>query len=222
MFDKYIQERYEIKRDTKDPIRRNLAKLRMNSLYGKFGMNPISEEIKRVKSQELAGYLEENKSFEIVSEGFNYSLVKTPVKTHNMSPLEVLEFETGMPSDKQKAKYEAGSRSNVAIAAAITAYARIALSNHMMDPNNPVFYHDTDSIVVQNPLPAAVVGKELGQMKLEYTIRQGVFAGPKLYSIITDEDKPVVKAKGYGSKGLSHKEFEGLLEGEVLRMTKEY
>ncbi len=41
-----------MKRDTKDPVRRNLAKLRMNSLYGKFGMNEITEELKVIHKTE--------------------------------------------------------------------------------------------------------------------------------------------------------------------------
>ncbi len=52
VFDGYIKERYELKRDTKDPVLRNLAKLRMNSRYGKFGMNDITEEIKIIHASE--------------------------------------------------------------------------------------------------------------------------------------------------------------------------
>jgi hypothetical protein len=145
------------------------------------------------------------------------------MKTHNMSPLEVYEIENAMPTNRQKRmETRSASKSNVAIAAAITAYARVERSKHMKDETNPVFYHDTDSIVRQNPLPAEVVGKELGQMKLEYQVIKGVFAGPKLYSRVTSDAKEVIKAKGYGSKGLKHENFEGLRKGERLQMKKEY
>ena len=92
----------------------------------------------------------------------------------------------------------------------------------MMDPNNPVFYHDTDSIVLQHPLPETAVGIELGQMKLEYVIEAGVFAGPKLYALRTAEGKEVVKAKGYGSKGINFDSLARLSAGESIVVLKEY
>jgi hypothetical protein len=56
-------------------------------------------------------------------------------------------------------------RSNVAIAAAITSYARI----HMMDLklNYDVCYSDTDSIFTTHPLPDHLIGPDLGQLKDE-------------------------------------------------------
>ncbi len=117
---------------------------------------------------------------------------------------------------------EMRTRSNVAIAAAITAYARMGLTSHMKDENNPVYYHDTDSIVVSQPRPDRVVGKERGEMKLEYVIKEGVFAGPKLYSLRVEGGKEVVKAKGYGSKGLRYENYKNRLAGETMERMKEY
>ena len=201
---------------------RNLAKLLMNSLYGKFGMNPIQYDIQIVANTELQAFVEANKSFEVLREGAKATLVRRKLNTHNMNPSLALRELLSPTSPKDTIKVEMSSRSNVAIAAAITAYSRIALAQHMNDPNNPVFYHDTDSVIVQHPLPASAVGVELGQMKLEYTIKDGIFAGPKLYSIITEEGKAVIKAKGYGSEGLTHKDFRGLLDGTPLTLMKEY
>ena len=126
--------------------------------------------------------------------------------------------------ETRTARFKAGlvTKSNVAIASAITAYARISLTNHMMDPDNPVFYHDTDSIVLQHPLPDQAVGIELGQMKLEYTVKAGVFAGPKLYALQTGGGKEVVKAKGYGSAGINFASLASLNQGVSLVVQKEY
>ncbi len=119
-------------------------------------------------------------------------------------------------------KLDITGRSNVAIAAAITAYARMSLTDNMMDITNPVYYHDTDSIVVQNPRPASAVGQELGEMKLEYRIEEGIFAGPKRYSLKVEGGKEVVKAKGYGSKNLTFADYKKRREGGTMTMMKEY
>lgn len=124
-------------------------------------------------------------------------------------------------AESQK-KMDITGRSNVAIAAAITAYARMGLTDNMMDETNPVYYHDTDSIVVQNPRPESSVGKELGQMKREYKIEEGIFAGPKRYSLKVEGGKEVIKAKGYGSKNLTFADYKTRREGGTMRMTKEY
>ena len=55
MFDQYIDANMEIKRKSKGG-KRQLAKLRMNNLYGKFGVNPT----RRHKIPELKAYIDEN------------------------------------------------------------------------------------------------------------------------------------------------------------------
>jgi hypothetical protein len=74
-------------------------------------------------------------------------------------------------------------KSNVAIAAAITSYARI----HMMDLklNYDVCYSDTDSVFTTHPLPSHLVGSELGQLKDELAglvIDRAYFIGAKQYA----------------------------------------
>ena len=56
-------------------------------------------------------------------------------------------------------------KSNVAIAAAVTSYARI----HMMDykMKYDCYYSDTDSIFISEKLPNFEIGYDLGQMKDE-------------------------------------------------------
>ncbi len=148
-------------------------------------------------------------------------MIKRDVK-NNETIRNARDLEVNGMGAERTVKMDMTGRSNVAIAAAITAYARMGLTSHMMDPNNAVFYHDTDSIVVQKPRSADVVGVELGQMKREYRIEEGIFAGPKRYSRRTEEGKEVVKAKGYGSKGLKFQAFKGLREGEKRHLEKEY
>ena len=74
-------------------------------------------------------------------------------------------------------------KANVAIAAAVTSYARI----HMMDLklNYDVCYSDTDSIFTTHPLPDHLIGSELGQLKDELggtVIDKAYFLGLKQYT----------------------------------------
>jgi hypothetical protein len=219
IFDSFIKEMYEVKRDTKDPVERNLAKLLMNSLYGKFGMNPIHDVIEVIPKKDLDDYIKLHKTHSIVRETSDFSMVKRPIEGSTIDPTKILYTTTEGRSEAFRS--ELLSKSNVAIAAAITAYARIALSNLMRDESNPVFYHDTDSIIVQKPLDDKFVGPELGQMKLEHKIDHAVFAGPKLYGMKVSQAE-IIKAKGYGSDGLTFDMLKGLLKGDQITVMKEY
>jgi hypothetical protein len=86
------------------------------------------------------------------------------------------------------------------IAAAITAYSRMHMSQFIVDEN--VFYTDTDSIYTKEPLENHLIGKELGQMKLEAKIIKGVFIAPKTYYYIhynleKKKIEKIIKFKGF-------------------------
>ena len=82
------------------------------------------------------------------------------------------------------------------ISSAISAYARIHMSFFKNNPEFKLYYSDTDSAVIDKPLPDNMVGSELGQMKLEHTITKAVFLAPKVYGIIDTEGNEIIKAKG--------------------------
>lgn len=56
---------------------------------------------------------------------------------------------------------------SVGVASAITAYSRIIMTHFKNLPDNKLYYTDTDSAVMENPLDDSLVGKNLGQMVLE-------------------------------------------------------
>jgi hypothetical protein len=117
-----------------------------------------------------------------------------------------------------------GVKSSVAIAAAITAYARIAMSKFKNLDDNPYLGGDTDSAIMQYELDDKFVGKGLGLMKLEGVIKKGLFADKKLY--YTEDDKNIViKARGVGrdTNGadiLNYECFIKLLAGQTLTVKK--
>jgi DNA polymerase elongation subunit (family B) len=64
-----------------------------------------------------------------------------------------------------------------------------------------IYYSDTDSLVVNGPLPPEVCDSaELGQLKLEHTFKEGIFAAPKIYYLELEDGSAVTKCKGYSGK----------------------
>ncbi|KAL2930264.1 DNA polymerase [Bienertia sinuspersici] len=75
-------------------------------------------------------------------------------------------------------------------AAAITACARIYM--YPYTSREDCYYTDTDSVVLGNPLPEAVVSSsELGKFKLEEKISKGFFLAPKSYYCYTVENEVI-------------------------------
>jgi hypothetical protein len=76
-------------------------------------------------------------------------------------------------------------KTNVAIASAITSYARIEMNTFKMLLNKlgiNIYYTDTYSVFTDKPLPPFLVGKGLGKMKDELngkTIVRAIFLGNK-------------------------------------------
>jgi DNA polymerase type B, organellar and viral len=52
LFDQYVTHFYDKKKKAKDTIERNIAKLMLNSLYGKFGQKDIENRIRMVSREE--------------------------------------------------------------------------------------------------------------------------------------------------------------------------
>ena len=86
---------------------------------------------------------------------------------------------------------------SIPIAAALTAYARIQMSGILADPSINVLYTDTDSAYIQGELDPKLIGKGLGQFKLEYTFKEAVFLAPKVYGGILLDGKELTKVKGF-------------------------
>jgi hypothetical protein len=78
-------------------------------------------------------------------------------------------------------KYYLYPNALVAIASAITAYARIEMSKYMNSTSYDLYYMDTYSIIINKQLPNNLIGNEIGKMRLENKIKEGYFIAPKIY-----------------------------------------
>jgi hypothetical protein len=71
------------------------------------------------------------------------------------------------------------------------------MAKFKMEYANNLYYSDTDSLVLDCPLPDHLVGIDLGQFKLEREVSEGVFLAPKVYGLSEYNGKVIIKNKGY-------------------------
>lgn len=181
IFNKYVSDLYDMRSKYPKSDSRNLiAKLLLNSLYGRFGMSVYVMFYKLVTTSDFSI----TDSFaEVIDIGDAHALIGS---------LEVKNINNEGPMIK----------TSVVIASAITAYARIAIHRFKLEAGDYLHYTDTDSIFTTKQLPKHMVGSKLGQMKLEYdgVIEAAVFLGPKLYALKFADGSEIVKIKGCKTK----------------------
>ena len=218
LFKDYIDNFYEIKKSTNDPVEKALSKLMLNSLYGKFGMKDIISNMKIMDKKEA------NK----ITKNYNYSIFadlgqdKVLIKYSSKLP----DSLTSLIKDKKDQMIEntlatvsrkRGVPSAVHISAAISAYARISINKFKNIPGNPCIMSDTDSVVLSKKLSPLLIGKELGQMKLEHEIEEGIFIRKKLYALKNNLNKVIIKSSGVNPASLNYDKFKLLLAGESVK-----
>jgi hypothetical protein len=178
-----------------------IAKLLLNSLYGRFGMSPILKSHLLVDS-ELIPKLVEEKGIENIFENADFG------KKSLISINEDFSDDINI---------------NVAIASSVTANARIHMSQFKNNPEltGILYYTDTDSAIIDKELPKSFIdSKKLGKMKLEKVLTRFIALGPKIYGGITTEGLEFTKVKGLKVK-LSLNQLEYLLSEPKLDLDQE-
>jgi hypothetical protein len=157
IFNDYVKYFYELKKNSNGP-ERFIAKMHLNQLYGYFGRKLDLLETININKEDLPFYLMTRivKGIIKITPDICAVLVKNNINTNTLAKLN-LELSTEIKSLQYTVK------SNVAIAAAVTAYARIHMIPFKLNPG--VCYTDTDSIFTTNKLPESMLGQELGLMK---------------------------------------------------------
>nr|YP_009487200.1 hypothetical protein [Russula abietina]AWB36102.1 hypothetical protein [Russula abietina] len=190
----FLYHNLRMKYDKSNPLN-FIAKILLNSLYGRFGMNDQFPSIELIHKDLIKNF--ENKNLEKIIDRIDLG----------NQILVIYESENVFES------YETHNV-NVSIAAAITAYARIHMSQFKNNPNINLFYTDTDSIYTDSELDSKFLcDKTLGKLKLEYIAEEAIFLNPKVYCLKLESGKLIYKAKGLkGEVGLTFKDFEKLLK----------
>jgi hypothetical protein len=122
-----------------------MAKLQLNNLYGYFGRKQINIQTDNIKNDNLNLYILSRIVKSITPINDNYSTILSYTNI-NHKMLEQLNNE--LHSDIKG--YQSLIKSNVAIAAAVTSYARVVMIPFKIDPNT--LCTDTDSIFITKPI----------------------------------------------------------------------
>lgn len=181
-----------------------IHKIILNSLYGRFGMDD------RFKTSILINK-EDYPNFEKV----NYGRILDITTLDNSLLIEIESDDTNTMLDNGSETHNV----NVSIASAITAYARIVMSQFKNNPKLKLFYTDTDSIhtnlspTEMNELyPGIIDNKSLGKLKIENIVTKAFYIAPKVYYLKTIDNKIIIKVKGLNkTDSLSEEDFQQLL-----------
>jgi hypothetical protein len=216
IFKEYINKMYNLRMEYPKGHPLNLiAKLLMNSLYGKFGMRLEATQVEMFNT----------------SDEFENELLKDMLDLYGKSVKDFIKLDNHIVTVRDTLlHYEYnenedmfhGLEINIAIASAVTAGGRMWMSTLKNNPNFKLYYSDTDSAVIDKPLPEFMVGDAIGQFKLEYIVKRAVFLAPKVYGLITASGDEIVKIKGLTQEVIPNIHIGDLERLLILDSKKEF
>ena len=220
VFKGYIEDLYKLRQEfSKDNPMNLIAKLLMNSLYGKFGMHQNYDQVHILKIDELTSLAEK---ISINGKYFDVELLSDYVHIDDEHVIVVIK---GAHNSESEDDVFHGSDINIAIASSITALGRLYMARAKNSEYYKLYYSDTDSIVINKELPESEVGKEIGKFKLEYVIKKAIFIAPKVYGLITSDGTEVIKVKGVRSEYLKDFHIDDLtkmlVKGYKIKVTNQ-
>jgi hypothetical protein len=221
LFSTYINNFYTLKRNSQSP-QRFIAKMHLNQLYGYFGRKLELIETINVYTNDLHLYLTSRivKSIIKINDHISTILMNCNINHDLITELNA-KLDLNFISTFKLVK------SNVAIASAVTSYARIVMIEFKtlcQELNIAIYYTDTDSFFTDKPLPENLIGKDLGLMKDELdglTIDKAYFLGIKKYGYRFIKDNQVINKSvfsGIERDSLTFDEVEQIADG--LTITK--
>lgn len=195
-FDRFVNSLYDLRKtDYTGPLG-ELCKFLLNSCYGKFAQ--------RGEREKLLLFYSNDDFIAACREGRNIA---------DISPDSPFSVET---------IFQPPAFEHVGIAGIITSKARAILYEHLSRvPKSSVIYADTDSVHTTDIFPSSFVGRDLGQLKLEFS-GEGIYCGKKLYCLRDLETKTEkIRAKGVSVGGrngasLNWDSFLRMAKGEKI------
>ncbi|XP_039141211.1 DNA polymerase-like [Dioscorea cayenensis subsp. rotundata] len=186
-----FQNRVEAKKKGNDALS-YVYMLIMNTLYGRFGINPKST-ITVICSKE--------RYFDLI---WHSDLIfgDRLSETYNIISYHI-------NTEKSTDYWVPPKNVAVQLAAAITVSARIYM--YPFISREDCYYTDTDSVVLGHQLPSDVISSsDLGKFKLEDEIKMGYFLAPKSYGYYNIEGQFIFKFKGPAKNQIQPSFFEQL------------
>ena len=214
LFKNYVSTMYNIKKNSKDPVEKALSKLLLNSLYGKFGMKDITSTMKIVNQKDIKN-ITNNYNYSLFSELDNGKvLIKYSSKIHESLRKLLKDFE---PEEIPLNVKSLTKKRGIPSAVQISTYTRISINKYKNLPRNPCIMSDTDSVVLSKELPSNIIGTDIGKIKLEHRIEEGIFIRKKLYALKTINNEEIIKSSGVKSTSLNYDKFKLLLSGDSVK-----
>jgi len=166
VFKKYVLEHYKDKQNAKDVVTRNISKLLLNSLYGKFGMKEIDSNMKILPIDKALELEQTNYVDYMFPLNSQFAIVKYRGRLPNEARQLFMDKELNINVPEWTTKELSsgnvkGVQSSIPIASAIASYAAASMFKYMNIKGNNLIYMDTDSAVLEKPLSKDVIGKEL-------------------------------------------------------------
>lgn len=225
LFDKYVIHFYDIKKNAKSDAEKFIAKMQLNQLYGYFGRSRELIITKYVNKNELENLVKSSiirKLIEVNDDLFIVSI------TANINYKIINELNMKLDNKIKEFNYNS-IKSNVAVAAAVTAYARMKMIDFKMSSDFNILYTDTDSIYTDKPIPKHLIGNEIGLFKNELEgkainniIKEAIFIGNKQYIYkyidLKGKDITVSKFSGIERNKLTWNQFELVAQGIELNI----
>ena len=192
LFHPYIQTFFDMKKkaeEDKNPGLKQVAKLCLNSFYGKFGFN--------IENQSNTKIIRSHKQLWNIVHG-----------SFKRATADVINDKVAIGNFHINDEYTTHQKSNVYIAAYVTAYARLKLYEALEILQDKVLYFDTDSVVYCSPTGEHLVlisssgylgtwSDELKDTPGDY-FTEFVSSGPKTYAMKSFTGKnDICKSKGF-------------------------
>jgi hypothetical protein len=214
IFNKYINDLYLVKQNAKG-AERWIAKQLLNCLYGVFGRKKDVHQTVNVHENELKNYFDKYIVTSMIQLDNN---MYTLIISNNVNK-ELLGQLNNVTSSEFTSDFKI-VKNNVAIASAITAYARIHMMPFKLDPT--CAYSDTDSVFTKNSLGIIQEGKELGLFKDELNginIKKATFLGIKQYGYQFEQNNQLIEKSvfaGVPRNSLTYSQILDLKQGKTI------
>ncbi len=203
IFSEYVDFLFKLKQNSeKGTPNYMISKLLLNSLYGRLGMNPITENHVIISSDKGKDFYSK----------FNITNI---LDLKNGKEL-ISFFDLNLNDDESHYNIK---NISVVVSSVVTASARIHMSKFKTDKRFIICYTDTDSIDIDEMLDSNLIGTDLGLMKLEHIFIDVVFLSPKMYGGITDSYE-YTRIKGLKNP-LKFEELKALLNKDTKLEVKQ-
>jgi hypothetical protein len=221
IFADYVDACYKL-RDTDNDGMRFVGKSLLTNLYGKFGINTERQMIVvNPDEEDWTGPCCDRIDCPRCN-GTNSRGILSPLYPQDDS---VLRGEVYLKEVTIEPAYLC-----MQLAAHVTALARCLYwrtAMRILKEGGKLYYGDTDSLIIDRRKDGSSriqSSKKLGEMKLEYRVKEASFSRPKMYRMIVEgKDEPIIRMKGFGKgfgKSIGEQDWEQVVN-MGLKITRE-